>query len=395
MVKNFDLEDQFQFIHEYIKSDELTPLIVSDKMRIDVAVVDKDNSSIPLLLLEVDSNNYNETVAHCAIALIFQLRYIRLYDQKVEEVSGFVFPNKKSKESISLITVHWDHFFFNIRWKYLTLEETSPKIQEVLNEQSIFSQIIHNNDSKDYFMGLSQKDLILLQKILPPGSSLEQVESAYSILVRDKGYYYKISPNGLERSTLMHLESKRQFLKSQSFSHLVLPSNIIFINTAIPIFQFEAQPHQPLTRNEAMKCLKDFIQQAVTALEELHKLGYAHRDVHLPNFCFSKHCEAMLIDFDRATAVGPTSSFDRSYFHQPPVEKKDTEGLDFKQLGLVINAIVAPESEEKIVNGLEESSDPFLQELIVRGNYEKCLFEEFCERNVSSHSIQEVIQERI
>ena len=395
MMKNFDLDDQFQFIHEYIKSDEVTPLIVSDKMRIDVAVVDKDNSSIPLLLLEVDSNNYNDTVAHCAIALIFQLRYIRLYDQKVEEVSGFVFPNKKTKERISLITVHWDHFFFNIRWKYLTLEETSPKIQEVLNEQSIFSQIIHNNDSKDYFMGLSQKDLTLLQKILPPGSSLEQVESAYSILVRDKGYYYKISPNVLERSTLKDLAWKRQFLKSQSFSHLVLPTWIFRIDTVIPIFQFEAQPHQPLTRDEAIKCLKDFIQQAVTALEELHKLGYAHRDVRIPNFCFSKHCEAMLIDFDRATAIGSTSGFDRSYFHQPPVEKKDTEGLDFKQLGLVINAIVAPESEEKIVNGLEESSDPFLQELIFRGNYEKLLFEEFCEKNVSSHSIQEVIQERI
>ena len=103
----------------------------------------------------------------------------------------------------------------------------------------------------------------------------------------------------------------------------------------------------------------------------------------------------MLIDFDRATPIGSTSGFDRSYFHKPPVEKKDTEGLDFKQLGLVINAIIAPESEEKIVNGLEESSDPFLQELIVRGNYEKFLFEEFCEKNVSSHSIQEVIQERI
>ena len=398
MMKNFDLEEQFQFVHEYTKSDELTPLIVSDEMRIDVAVVDKDNSSIPLLLLEVDSNNYNDTVAHCAIALIFQLRYIRLYDQKVEEVSGFVFPNKKTKEIISLITVHWDHFFFNIRWKYLKLEETSPKIQEVLNKQSIFSQIIKNNDSKDYFMGLSQKDLTLLQEILPHGSSLEQVESAYSILVRDKCYYYKISPNVLERwalTGLTYLAWERQFPKSQSFSHLVLPTWIFRINTAIPIFQFEAQPHQPLSRDEAKKCLKDFIQQAVTALEELHKLGYAHRDVRLPNFCFSKHCEAMLIDFDRATAIGSTSGFDRSYFHKPPVEKKDTEGLDFKQLGLVINAIVAPESEEEIVNGLEESSDPFLQELIVRGNYEKCLFEEFCEKNVSSHSIQEVIQERI
>ena len=395
MMKNFDLEGQFQFVHEYTKSDELTPLIVSDEMRIDVAVVDKDNSSIPLLLLEVDSNNYNDTVAHCAIALIFQLRYIRLYDQKVEEVSGFVFPNKKTKERISLITVHWDHFFLNIRWKYLKLEETSPKIQEVLNKQSIFSQIIKNNDSKDYFMGLSQKDLTLLQKILPPGSSLEQVESAYSILVRDKCYYYKISPNVLEERTLKDLYWERQFPKSQSFSHLVLPTRIFRINTAIPIFQFEAQPHQPLSRDEAKKCLKYFIQQAVTALEELHKLGYAHRDVRLPNFCFSKHCEAMLIDFDRATAIGSTSGFDRSYFHKPPVEKKDTEGLDFKQLGLVINAIVAPESEEKIVNGLEESSDPFLLELIVRGNYEKGLFDEFCEKNVSSHSIQEVIQERI
>ena len=394
MEENFS-GSQYEFTDEYTGLQSLTSFIVSHNMRIDVAVLDIDDRSILLLLLEVHSNKYDDTAAHCAIALIFQLRYIRLYDQEFKEVSGFVFPNTKTMERISLITVHWENFLFHIEWECLKLDEARSKIQMVLDKQSEIPNIVKKNTAKDYFMGLSKEDLTLLQKILPPGSSLEQVESAYSILVRDKGYYYKISPNVLEERTLMDLFIKRLFPKSQSFSHLVLPTRIFRINTAIPIFQFEAQPHQPLSRDEAKKCLKYFIQQAVTALEELHKLGYAHRDVRLSKFCFSKHCEAMLIDFDRATAIG-SSYFSGIFFYIPPKRENKyyREGLDFKQLGLMIHTIIVPDKEEEILEGKIEPPNLFLVNLISHGNYDKILLDKFCKPYEPIHSLQEVLSER-
>ena len=46
--------------------------------------------------------------------------------------------------------------------------------------------------------------------------------------------------------------------------------------------------------------MQSFAQTTVIAIKQLHQLGFAHGDIHLPNICFNADYEAVLIDFDRA-----------------------------------------------------------------------------------------------
>ena len=343
---------------------KLTPFLVSSSMlRIDVAFCVNDN---PLLLFEVHSNKYDNTLAHCAISLIFQLRYIRLFDQTKDGVSGFVFPNKSKNEKITLITVLWEDFNYKIKLRYLTKEEVFETIENILITQAKPFTVFYKKPWKDYFMGLSGQELDYLRKTITEtpqidtANQLEQIESSFSILVRDEKHFYKICPDNEGRGDLfiLHLLHLKLELKSDydTIPHLVLPTKIIWFKlNMISIFEFDAQPHQPLTQNEVSLCLENFIEQAVKALTELHEIGYAHCDVRLPNFCFSNEYEAMLIDFDRiqnAKHIGGLFGSKESYFDEHPAKERTAKGLDFKQLRLLMYQIIEPEvSKEDILNG--------------------------------------------
>lgn len=59
---------------------------------------------------------------------------------------------------------------------------------------------------------------------------------------------------------------------------------------------YKLQP--PLSKEEVKECMFDLISQVMNALCELHKLGYAHLDVCLPNICFTLDGIVEVVDFD-------------------------------------------------------------------------------------------------
>ena len=169
---------------------------------------------------------------------------------------------------------------------------------------------------------------------------LEQRPFYYAILINDDDYYYKIVPDQFERERLRDInycimEFLHELKHIPSISHLVLPNKVIR-HGDLPIFRFDSQPYQPLDREEASNCLKDFVIQAKRALDELHKFGYAHFDVRLLNFCYSREFEAMLIDFDRAipnTPEPPSLSFELPhYFHLVPSRVRTPVEIDLSNL---------------------------------------------------------------
>ena len=62
----------------------------------------------------------------------------------------------------------------------------------------------------------------------------------------------------------------------------------------------------PLKKEQASKCLKQFLFRIATALNELHaKYEIAHLDVRIPNICFlekNNTFQVVLIDLDRHQA---------------------------------------------------------------------------------------------
>ena len=66
------------------------------------------------------------------------------------------------------------------------------------------------------------------------------------------------------------------------------------------VFTFPMMRHQPLLKDQVVHCMKDFVKSAIEAIKQLHRFGYVHNDVRLPNMCFNETFQVVLIDFDRA-----------------------------------------------------------------------------------------------
>ena len=67
----------------------------------------------------------------------------------------------------------------------------------------------------------------------------------------------------------------------------------------ITFFKYEAVHYDPLDEDEALSCLFSLVKEVATTIEALHRLGFAHQDVRLPNICFSSQFKPVLIDIDR------------------------------------------------------------------------------------------------
>ena len=379
---------------------DLAPFLTSERMKPDLCVV---NNGIPILWNEIHSEyDYNHTITQCVLGLIAQLRYVKCFDQKIKSVCGFVFPRKKSDSHVTLVKVEWEELLFRISRHHIPECNVIEQIDKVLEDQRRFANIIDTNTLSDYFIGLSKQDLVYLEGVLGTESELVQRPSYSAILVKDEKFYYKIVPDQFERETLRNIKDcymkyLHESKHAKSFRHLVLPNEVIVLRS-LPIFRFDSQPYQPLDRGEASKCLKDFVTQAKRALEELHQFGYVHFDVRLPNFCYSRDFEAMLIDFDRAIPVTlPPSSDVFHYFHRVPSE--NTIGIDFKQLGILIYSVIEGKDMEQ-VNVLSDTdfkdSHDFIRQLVIHGEFDKQLFDHFFESHQEcNQSIQSVILDRI
>ena len=359
----------------------MAPFVTSERMMPDFFLLFND---APLLWIEIHSgNDYADTIAKLVSGLVLQLRYLRLFKNNISILCGFVFPKHKSKHQTARIQLEWKNFQFYVNCKFLKQTEVISEVDDVLKKHtSKFSNILFANPP-DYFLALSDSDLSHLKEILG-SESLEQCESHYSILVKDDKHYYKYIPQ-LKFSVAVHklLEMKRSVKDPKSITHLVLPEHVII--EPMLLFQFAAQPFQPLSRDEALKCIRDFVIQAKRALQELHKIGYAHVDVRLPNFCFSHNYEAMLIDFDRIQKIHGSLSLipQEEDFFIPPKTKQNFEGLDFKQLGILIKETLNM-----------KSLDPFTNYLINHGKFNGDEFLNWKKEGEGSAKLSDILSER-
>ena len=120
-----------------------------------------------------------------------------------------------------------------------------------------------------------------------------------------------------------------------------------------------------------------FVQQVIDAIEAFHRLGYAHTDIRLPNFCFSADFRLKLIDFDRVCGISEYRIRSVNYQLISPTEQLLSSGsaLDFKLLGMLIAQVMNPKmrSHEWNWKSLEKSSLKvnLINQLIFDGTYEK------------------------
>ena len=89
-----------------------------------------------------------------------------------------------------------------------------------------------------------------------------------------------------------------------------------------------------LAENIAKQRLPDLANGIINGLDELHCLRRAHLDVRLPNVQVSEDYEVKLIDFDRSST--DVSVYGGVFMYTFETEKKEKQGLDWKQFGLLL-----------------------------------------------------------
>ena len=149
--------------------------------------------------------------------------------------------------------------------------------------------------------------------------------------------------------------------------------------------------YSPLDEEAARKCLRTFTEKVHDALEELHKFGFAHSDVRLPNICFDQEENAVLIDLQLAetsdiefrNSVKSLQTESCLYRRPKGLEEDVTAGMfDYIQLAWLLVWVLENQGRDIDYHQQDEDelplamkSDKFITQLF-KGKYDQNLLEE-------------------
>ena len=359
---------------------KLHPFMKSVRNRPDVALL-KDG--LPLVLVEVQSSPFRDSLCKTAVDLIDQLRLLRNYDRRINHCTGFTFPDFKSRVCVAKVLAKWKSFCFNISYTPLTSwgqvkTEVGQAIQESLE---VCTGIDTAALCDTFFIPLSSEDLQAVgecvNRVYTDERILHQVYSRQSIVLEGEQYFWKYNPNVDE-------ERKLHDLRDYNSSH-ILPIYRIKVRK-LGFFGIEKQS-KPLSREEALSCLYSLVENVAAELEGLHRTdNVAHLDVRLENICFRRSTGSVIfIDFDRFEEADTLANFHTVYNSVMYDSGRDwtCEQLDWKQLGLMIAWIICGYHDyhniklEKLHSELLQ--DQFLHDLLYEGMYySEALFQKHC-----------------
>ena len=123
---------------------------------------------------------------------------------------------------------------------------------------------------------------------------------------------------------------------------------------------------------DARRYIVEFTTSVIDAIKELHAtVSLAHLDIRLDNICFKNDC-AVLIDFDRSCALHESarylvSKWGESAMYMPPSQDWTVERVDWRQLGIMVLALLNDTSEKSYHSEPTNSQHPFFHKLVKEG----------------------------
>lgn len=224
------------------------------------------------------------------------------------------------------VRVTFTNFHFNVTFSLHPhkKEEVENKITDVLKNNFSFQV----SDPLFCFIRLSEDELKKISDQFQAGS-VTQKKSKHSIVAYDEHRFFKYAPTLMSQNSLMMLKGS-----IESSKHVSLYSDLRWFSD-LAFFSFP-KLLPPLSHTLVRKCLGDFVVKTATALLELHKFGYAHLDVRLPNICFDVDDSGYfvnLIDLDRCRRIrtGDGLPYEGEMYRFPSIWS--TGQLGWKQLG--------------------------------------------------------------
>ena len=357
---------------------------VKETQRPDVYARHGKNDGDVVLVVETHSgpgdSHFYKTVKKTAFALLSQLRYLRQrYD--INRVVGFTFPKKDYpavavKVSVSL-KLSVEGIGFVCERNALEMKKVGKEVSDAVHEiKQLLIQPIPE-PFPGYPIRLTQAEIRMIERILNSqkdksrytqfqvdqqeglghkNEELKQVYSGSSLILKGKNKTYK---HIFHESPSKFRVMSRLFSMARSDQLVTALGCIEVCNASFYVFPTVLRP---LTYKEAKACLLPLLEETKQALEELHRLGFAHLDVRLDNICLelkNSGMKVVLIDFDfvqnRHTSLEENN---RSYLAEVSVmykipeykEKSVSEPVDkfdWWQLGLMAAYCLTVHNEEQ------------------------------------------------
>lgn len=221
----------------------------------------------------------------------------------------------------------------------------------------------------------------------------QQIHSASHIIVQTSTSLRKVLYDGNEKDALRFIVST-----GIKLPHVIVPEVLHSRYSSVLVYQYHKVQHGPLTRQNALSCLKALIRTLKQALDELHSENISHNDLRLPNICFNEQYEAVLIDLDRCcdnTTISPYFSgtviscmynCDNQAKFPSPIGKS----TDLYQLGWLVAWIV--DVDDKVDEHRRKwdsqkdcvKNNQFISRLIQEGVYDSDLMENSFEADTRS-----------
>eukprot|EP00118_Oscarella_pearsei_P015236 m.136325 g.136325 ORF g.136325 m.136325 type:complete len:473 (+) comp38175_c0_seq6:929-2347(+) len=376
----------------------LPPTFPSIKIKLDVTVTYKD---MPLLLIQVDSSPYHETLIKTALFLFEHFRWLRNGDSTITEWSAFAFPNPHTLSCATQVDISWvdEKMQFKICFQPLCLADVERLFRQ--KHADLLSKMKDFKRPSEVLYGLPLSKNSLLENF---ENDPVQVPSNYSIvLLEGSDSLWKCPLDGKERDNLVGLHEKYKD-KDASEKQYLLP----FDSKVIHGKAFLRFPvlFSPLKREEAKRCLSDLARSVSKAVEQMHEqLKISHLDIGLENICFrcdEANCTAtaVLIDLDGSVECDKPANelkFSGSGSTcQVPRDGFTAEMIDWRQFGIMLwyveNGI--PEGQTYHAMEVSHEGDKLLKTLLEGNNPSKETVECFCAKHGSDESIFKVIKER-
>ena len=429
-VRRADLnKNGWSFESQYNKQlciDEHLPEILSKmRTRPDCQVSNKegDKITVPVLVVEVNSSPFIQTLRQTSIQLMNILRYLRNLNLGISEYSGFAFPKLADKTHTAKVTVKW------VQQKTKFTIVVDPLEAKNVMEEMV--KVLRSNFDVIQNLPPEPPNRLIAIPLSGLPKELKQIPSNYSLLLENENYFFKYPLESSSRLILHDLkdnashqreEANRKTLQTilalindqqmdsienvrKSLSKMQIPeSNDIGSESNDPDDPLLPNRHKsdseihhqlhylrplggkyalfgveyfkfpkllkPLTEEQARECLKCFGEGVFAAIKQLHEHGYAHLDIRLANICIDPATfEPVLIDLDRGCKCkekADPEKYSQSCMYDLPGAA--AENYDWRQFGLMLDWIQndrrSSNKSYHVRKDLKKISDPFILKLL-------------------------------
>ena len=190
---------------------------------------------LPLLIIEIHSGIYKNSVAKTAMDVLDQLQLLRCFDCNITHCIGFTFPkypqgSNNNKTCVTKVTVSFESFRFIVRMFPLNVSSVQEEIEAALKRALEFRA---DQDPQFCFLRLSDSEIGVLRDILK-FPSLIQHHSKHSMVFKADQTFWKFIPRE-------NVGLKLQRLKSNISNprHIVLFSQQVWVESLL-FFLFSA-----------------------------------------------------------------------------------------------------------------------------------------------------------